>query len=46
MSVLQLGNHVIELRPLAGDGGELELTLRLGKPESRPVGLEGRKAHR
>ena len=46
MSVLQLGYHVIELRPLTDDGGELELTLSLGEPESRPVGPEGRKAHR
>ena len=46
MPVLQLGYDVIELRPLTVDGDEIELTLSLGEPETRPVGPEGRIAHR
>ena len=46
MPVLQLGYNVVEFRPLAGDGGEVELSLRCGEPESRPIGPEGRKANR
>ena len=45
VSVLQLGYHIIELRLLAGDGGEGELSLSLGEPESGHVGPEGRKAY-
>jgi len=45
VSVFQLGYHVVELHLLAGDGGEGELSLSLGEPESGPVGPEGRKAH-
>jgi len=46
MPVLQLGYNVVEFRPLAGDAGEVELSLRCGEPESRPIGPEGRKANR
>jgi len=45
MSVLQLVYHVVELRLITGDGGEGELSLSLGEPESGPVGPEMRKAH-
>jgi len=45
-SILQLGYHVDELRLLTGDGGEVELSLSLGEPESGPAGPERRKAHR
>ena len=45
MPVLQLGYNVGELRLLAGDAGEVELSLRCGEPESSPIGPEGRKAN-
>jgi len=38
VSVLQLGYHVVELLLLAGDGGEGELSLSLGEPQSGPEG--------
>jgi hypothetical protein len=34
---------VVKLCLLAGDGGEGELSLSLGEPQSGPIGPEGRK---
>jgi len=43
--VFQLGYHVVELRILAGDGSEGELSLGLGEPDAGSIGPEGWKAH-
>ena len=36
----------MEFRPVTGNGGVVELSLRCGEPESGHVGPEGRKANR
>ena len=46
MPVLQLGYHIFEFRPLTGNGGKVELSLRCGKPEYGPVGPEEWNANR
>jgi len=41
-----MGYHVLEFRLHTGDGGEVELSLRCGKPEFGLVWPEGWKAQR
>ena len=46
MLVPQLGYHIVELRLLTCDRGEVGLSLLCGEPDSGPVGPEGRKTQR